>query len=48
MRMHNLTVNHWREILASTTGHPGSFNNKSVVMYNDFITDIKSDSVLDD
>ena len=46
--MHNLTVNHWREILASTTGLPGSFNCKSVVIYTNFITDIKSGNILDD
>ena len=47
-RTYNLTVNHRREILATTTGHPGSFNDKTVVMYNEFITDIKNGNILED
>jgi hypothetical protein len=47
-RTYNLTVNHRREILATTSGHPGSFNDKTLVMYDEFITDIKSGNILDD
>ncbi len=48
MQTHNLTVNHRLEILATTSGHPGLFNDKTVVMYDEFITDIKSGNILDD
>ena len=47
-RSYNITVNHRRQILGSTTGHPGSYNDKSVVLYDDFITGIKSGSILGD
>lgn len=41
-RSFNLTSNHRRQILSTTTGHPGSFNDKTVVMYDEFVKDIKS------
>lgn len=47
-RTFNLTVNHRREILGSTRGHPGSFNDKTVVMYDDFIMDIKQGHIFSD
>ena len=33
---YNLTVNHWRRILSSTKGHPASFNDKTLITYDDF------------
>ena len=33
-RTYNITVNHRRRILSSTRGHPGRWNDKSVVMYD--------------
>ena len=48
MRTYNLTVNHRREILGSTRGHPGTFNDKTVVMYDEFITDIKHGHIFSD
>ena len=47
-RTYNLTANHPREILCTTEGHPGSFNDKTVVLHDDFICDIKSGHILDD
>jgi hypothetical protein len=47
-RTYNLTANHRREILCTTDGHPGSFNDKTVVLYDDFICDIKAGLILDD
>ncbi len=47
-RTYNLIVNHRREILATTHGHPGSFNDKTVMIYDEFITDIKSYNILDE
>jgi hypothetical protein len=36
-RSYNITVNHRRQILASTTGHPARWNDKTVVLFDDFI-----------
>lgn len=47
-RTYNLTVNHRRLILGTASGHPGSFNDKTVVLYDNFITDIKSGKKFDD
>ena len=47
-RTYNLTADHRRQILATTSGHPGSFNDKTTVLHDEFITDIKSGAILDD
>ncbi len=47
-RTYNLTVNHRREILGTTSGHPGSYNDKTVVLYDDFVMDIKRGNILTD
>lgn len=47
-RTYNATVNHLREILGTTSGHPGSYNDKSTILYDEFIKDIKSGAILDD
>ena len=47
-RTYNLTANHRRQILGTTTGHPGSFNDKTVVMFDEFVSNIKSGAILDD
>lgn len=41
-RAFNITANHRRQIIATTSGHPGSWNDKTLVMYDDFVKDIKS------
>ena len=46
-RTYNLMVNHRRRILASTKGHPGSFNDKTLIMFDKFVHDI-IDGKLDD
>jgi hypothetical protein len=43
-----LTANHRQQILGTTTGHPGSWSDKTLVLYDDFIRDIKSGAILDD
>ena len=37
-RSYNMTVNHHRSILSTTHDHPASFNDKTLVMYDDFST----------
>ena len=45
---YNLTANHHQEILATTDGHSGSFNDKTVVIYDDFICVIKIRDIFND
>ena len=41
-RTYNLTVNHRRRILSSTSGHPATFNDKTLITYDDFCDSIKN------
>jgi hypothetical protein len=34
--------------LGTTSGHPGSYNDKTVVLYDDFVMDIKRGNILTD
>ncbi len=45
-RSYNVTVNHRREILASTKGHPCTWNDKTLVRYDDFICGLFSGEIL--
>jgi len=47
-RSYNVTVNHRRRILSTTHGHPARWNDKTLVMYDEFATALKDGSVLDD
>jgi hypothetical protein len=46
-RTYNLTVNHRRQILHSTSGHPGRWNDKSIVRFDSFMADLR-DGAFDD
>ena len=46
-RTYNLTVNHWRRILITTKGHPATFNDKTLITYDEFVKTLK-DSKYDD
>jgi hypothetical protein len=39
-RTYNLTVNHRRQILHSTTGHPGRWNDKTLIRFDSFMSDL--------
>lgn len=41
-RTYNLTVNHRRRILNTTSGHPSRFNDKSLICYDDFVQSLKN------
>ena len=41
-RTYNLTVNHWRRILNTTSGHPARFNDKSLICYDHFVQTLKN------
>ena len=47
-RSFNMTVNHRRRILFSTNGHPSRWNNKTLVLFDDFMRGIRNGNVLDD
>ena len=36
-RTYNVTVDHSRRILHSTTGHPGTWNDKTLILFDDYI-----------
>jgi hypothetical protein len=41
-RTYNMMVNHRRRILGTTRGHPGSFNDKTLILFDEFVQDVKS------
>ena len=45
-RAYQLVVNHRRQILASTTGFPGRWNDTTIVRFDDFITAIQRGNYL--
>jgi hypothetical protein len=45
-RAYQLVVNHRRQILASTVGFPGRWNDQTIVRFDDFITDIQRGNYL--
>ena len=47
-RAYQLVVNHRRQILASTIGFPGRWNDTTIVRFDDFITDIQRGNYLAD
>jgi DDE superfamily endonuclease len=47
-RTYNITVNHRRQILATTDGHPARWNDKSLIKYDHFATGIKDGILLVD
>ncbi|KAI2513545.1 Plant transposon protein [Fragilaria crotonensis] len=40
-RTYNLTVNHRRQILHTTTGHPGRWNDKALIRFDSFMSDLR-------
>ena len=47
-RTYNMTVNHRRQILSSTRGHPCTWNDKTLVHFDDFISGLHEGNVMDD
>ena len=43
-RTYNLTVNHRRQILHTTTGHPGRWNDKTLIRFDTFMADLRDGS----
>ena len=47
-RTYNLTVNHRRFILCSTKGHPARWNDKTLILFDEFVNAIHDGKILDD
>ena len=47
-RTYNVTVDHCRRILGSTSGHPGSWNDKTLVLFDELITQVKDGQIPND
>lgn len=41
-RSYNIIVNHRRQILSTTRGHPATWNDKTLVMFDDFVTGLNT------
>ena len=47
-RTYNVTVNHRRRILSATGGHPATWNDKTLVLFDDFARGIQDGKILND
>ncbi len=47
MRTYNLTCNHRRQILHTTSGHPGRWNDKTLIRFDTFMSELR-DGAFDD
>lgn len=44
----NKKVNHHQQILAPTTGHPAHWNDKTLALFDNFLTDVKDGIIMND
>ena len=47
-RNYNATVTHWKQILGTTCGHPGTWNDKSIVLFDELIQGVHEGKLLAD
>lgn len=47
-RTYNIAVNHRRRILSTTSGHPGRWNDKTIVLFDDFVRGIHDGRLYND
>lgn len=47
-RSFNITVNHRRQILHTTRGHPARWNDKTLALFDELIMKIKNGTILSD
>ncbi|CAB9496564.1 Plant transposon protein [Seminavis robusta] len=47
-RTYNLTCNHRRQILYTTKGHPSRWNDKTLVLFDEFLTGLHEGTILSD
>ena len=43
-----MTVNHWQQILYTTAGHPAHWNDKTIILHDDFVWGIHDGQLFDD
>ena len=43
---YNITVNHRRQIMATTSGHPGHWNDKTLALFDDFMQALHRGSIM--
>ena len=47
-RTYNVTVDHSRRILQSTTGHPGTWNDKTLILFDEYISGVHDGKIHND
>jgi hypothetical protein len=47
-RTYNITASHRRRILSTTTGHPARWNDKTLMLFDSFMTGLKKGKILSD
>jgi hypothetical protein len=47
-RSYNITVNHRRQIIATTSGHPARWNDKTLALFDDFMQELHEGNIMDD
>ena len=45
---YNIAVNHCRQILSTTTGHPSRWNDKTLIRFDAFVSGIHEGTILND
>jgi hypothetical protein len=41
-RTYNVTVTHWRQILGTTCGHPSTWNDKTIVLFDELVQGVNN------
>ena len=47
-RTYNATVTHWRQIIGSTCGHPATWNDKTIILYDDLVRGVNDGVIFED
>ena len=47
-RTFNIPINHRQQILTTPAGHPARWNNKTLALFDNFMTDLKDGHIMND
>ena len=47
-RTYNMTVNHCHQILGSTSGHPATWNDKTLILFDELVSNVNDGIILND
>ena len=47
-RTYNMTVNHCHQILGSTSGHPATWNNKTLILFDELVRNVNDGIIPND